>query len=45
MLNALESDPTIKIINMSGKIYQAALRLYRERQDKEWGLTFDLEDI
>ena len=39
LLNALESDPTIKIINMSGKIYQAALRLYRERQDKEWGLT------
>lgn len=39
LLDSLEADPDVEIIPISEKLYQRAFELYRERPDKEWGLT------
>ena len=39
LLNALEADPNIEIVPLSEDLYARAVKLYRERPDKEWGLT------
>jgi predicted nucleic acid-binding protein len=39
LLIALESDPTVEIIPLAEQLYIRALQLYRERDDKDWGLT------
>lgn len=39
LLDSLEADPMVKIIPLSEKLYAQALQIYRERQDKEWGLV------
>lgn len=39
LLDALETDPKVEIIPLSAELYTRALQMYRERPDKEWGLT------
>ena len=39
LLELLESDPTIEVIPLSEPLYQSALDLFRQRRDKDWGLT------
>lgn len=39
LLDALEADPGVEIIPLSEQLYERAWRLFRERADKEWGLT------
>jgi hypothetical protein len=39
LLSALEVDPAVEMIPLSESLYARALQLYRERPDKEWGLT------
>lgn len=39
LLDALEADPNVEIIPLSEQLYTRAWQLYRERPDKEWGLT------
>ncbi len=39
LLAALESDPKVTIVPLSEALYARAIQLYRERPDKEWGLT------
>lgn len=39
LLDALEADPNVEIIPLSEGLYQQAWQLFRERADKEWGLT------
>ena len=39
LLIALEIDPLVEIVSLSEQLYSRALQLYRERLDKEWGLT------
>jgi len=39
LLQSLEADPNVTIILLSEDLYAQAFRLYRERADKEWGLT------
>ncbi|MEA1906771.1 MAG: type II toxin-antitoxin system VapC family toxin [Euryarchaeota archaeon] len=39
LLKALEEDPSIEIIPLSEELYEKGWQLYRERVDKEWGLT------
>lgn len=39
LLEALENDPVVEIVPLSEALYAKALQLYRERPDKEWGLT------
>jgi predicted nucleic acid-binding protein len=39
LLDSLETDPKVDIVPVSEPLYARALQLYRERPDKEWGLT------
>ena len=39
LLDSLEEDPNVKIIALSEELYNRAMKLYRQRPDKEWGLT------
>lgn len=39
LLDALENDPAVEIVPVTEQMYERAFRLYRERPDKEWGLT------
>ena len=39
LLDSLEEDPNVQIINLSEELYNRSLKLYRQRPDKEWGLT------
>ena len=39
LLEALENDPVVEIIPLPEGLYARAMQLYRERPDKEWGLT------
>lgn len=39
LLDSIEEDLNIEIIPLSEDLYERALELYRQRQDKEWGIT------
>ncbi len=39
LLDALEADSGVEIIPLSEQLYARAWQLFRERPDKEWGLT------
>ncbi len=39
LLNAIERDPNLEIVPLSEELYRRSLELYRQHQDKEWGLT------
>jgi len=39
LLDSLEADLTVDIVPLSEPLYARAMQLYRERPDKEWGLT------
>ncbi len=39
LLNSLEADPNVEIVPLTEDLFARAFRLYRERPDKEWGLT------
>jgi uncharacterized protein len=39
LLDSLEADPGAEIIPLSEQLYGRAWQLFRERPDKEWGLT------
>jgi predicted nucleic acid-binding protein len=39
LLESLEGDPNVEIIPMSEGLYHQAIQLYRERLDKDWGIT------
>lgn len=39
LLESPEGDPTVEIIPVSEELYKRAFELYRERPDKEWGVT------
>lgn len=39
LLVALETDPNIEVVPLTHDLYTRAFRLFRERLDKEWGLT------
>ena len=39
LLDSLRADPNVEIIPLSEDLYTRGLRLFRERPDKEWGLT------
>ena len=38
LLESLESDPNVQIVLLTNELYSAAFELFRNRQDKEWGL-------
>lgn len=39
LLDAIEHDPVVEVVPLSEQLYARAVELYRERPDKEWGLT------
>ncbi|MEW6619903.1 MAG: type II toxin-antitoxin system VapC family toxin [bacterium] len=39
LLDSLEQDPNVEIIPISEELYKRAFQFYRERPDKEWGIT------
>jgi predicted nucleic acid-binding protein len=39
LLSALEHDPLVEIIELGTEDYQAAMQLFQNRSDKEWGLV------
>lgn len=39
LLSALEHDPSVEVTPLSEPLYQQGWALYRDREDKEWGLT------
>ncbi|OGP64352.1 MAG: PIN domain-containing protein [Deltaproteobacteria bacterium RBG_16_42_7] len=39
LLDSLEEDPNVEIIPLSEELYSQARELYRQRPDKEWGIT------
>ena len=39
LLQSMEADPQIVIIPVTEELYARAFDMYRQRLDKEWGLT------
>ena len=39
LLDAIERDPNLEIVPLSEELYRRSLELYRQHQEKEWGLT------
>jgi predicted nucleic acid-binding protein len=39
LLDALAQDPNVHVVPLSADLYERALSLFRERPDKDWGLT------
>ncbi len=39
LLDSLEQDENVEIATLTEELYGKAMKLYRERLDKEWGIT------
>jgi len=39
LIESLEEDPRVEILELTNVLYSAGHKLYRERPDKEWGIT------
>lgn len=39
LIEHVRSDPACEVVPASSKLFEAGLRLHRERLDKEWSLT------
>lgn len=39
LLESLETDPSVKVILLTNSLYGLAFNLFKQREDKEWGLV------
>lgn len=39
LLESLEADPNIEVVLLTNDLYRLALNLFKQREDKEWGLV------
>ena len=39
LLESLESDPSVQVILLTNSLYRLAFNLFKQREDKEWGLV------
>jgi uncharacterized protein len=39
LLYSIQADPAVEIVPLSDQLFHQALKLYSDRQDKEWSLT------
>lgn len=39
LMKSLEQDPSVEIVPLKEDLYEQAFELYRQRPDKEWGIT------
>lgn len=42
LLESLEADSTVEVVLLTKDLYKAALNLFKQREDKEWGLVDQL---
>jgi uncharacterized protein len=39
LLESLETDSNVAVLRLSDSLYKSAFELYKQREDKEWGLV------
>jgi len=39
LLESLETDPSVEIVLFTSSLYKLAFNLFKQREDKEWGLV------
>ncbi len=39
LLESLDTDPSIEIVLLTNSLYKLAFNLFKQREDKEWGLV------
>lgn len=39
LLESIEADPSIEVVSLTNDLYRLAFNLFKEREDKEWGLV------
>jgi uncharacterized protein len=39
LLEALETDPSVEVVLLTHSLYKLAFDLFKQREDKEWGLV------
>jgi hypothetical protein len=39
LLESLETDPSVEVILLTNSLYELAFNLFKQREDKEWGLV------
>jgi hypothetical protein len=39
LLESLEADPKVEVVPLTERLYGLGFKLFREREDKEWGLV------
>lgn len=39
LLDALATDPNVEVVPLTNSLYQVAFNLFKQREDKEWGLV------
>ncbi|BAM51183.1 MULTISPECIES: type II toxin-antitoxin system VapC family toxin [unclassified Synechocystis] len=39
LLESLETDPSVEVVLLTNSLYKSAFNLFKQREDKEWGLV------
>ena len=39
LLESLETDPSVEVVLLTNSLYKLAFNLFKQREDKEWGLV------
>jgi uncharacterized protein len=39
LLESLETDPSVEVVVLTNSLYKLAFNLFKQREDKEWGLV------
>lgn len=39
LLESLEADPSVEVVLLTNSLYRLAFNLFKQREDKEWGLV------
>ncbi|MEB3309484.1 MAG: type II toxin-antitoxin system VapC family toxin [Snowella sp.] len=39
LLESLKTDPSVEVVLLSNSLYRLAFNLFKQREDKEWGLV------
>lgn len=39
LLESLETDPSVEVVLLTNNLYKLAFNLFKQREDKEWGLV------
>ncbi len=39
LLESLETDPSVEVVSLTNSLYRLAFKLFKQRDDKEWGIV------